>query len=148
MTPPHQNKNLSERSDDLLEHPTQTTQRVTPPLASTLNPPHDMSADAFTLANADVMYDEIADEELDLHGDDSYIYGEDYDDDGTVEVYAPTDVPPLSITLKLKSPKIALKGKMRLPTASPTLVNLGKRSARLSLMMCAANYPTTTCLFG
>ena len=84
MTPPHQNKNLSERSDDLLEHPTQTTQHVTLPLASTLNPPHDMSSDSFTLAN-----DEITDEELDLHGDDSYIYGEDYDDDGTVEVYAP-----------------------------------------------------------
>ncbi len=128
MTPPHQNKNLSERSDDLLEHPTQTTQHVTLPLASTLNPPHDMSADAFTLANADVMYDEITDEELDLHGDDSYIYG--------------------STTLKLKSPKIALKGKMRLPTALPTLVNLGKKSARLNLMMCAANYPTTTYLFG
>ena len=30
------------------------------------------------------MYDEITDEELDLHGDDSYIYGEDYDDDGIV----------------------------------------------------------------
>ena len=53
-----------------------------------------MSTILLPFANADVMYDEIADEELDLHGDDSYIYGEDYDDDGIVEVYAPTDVPP------------------------------------------------------
>ena len=111
MTPPHQNKNLTERSDDLLEHPTQTTQRVTPPLASTLNPPHDMSADAFTLANADVMYDEIADEDLDLHGDDSYIYGEDYDDDGTVEVYAPTDVPPPEYNPEAEITEDRFKGK-------------------------------------
>ena len=111
MTPPHQNKNLSERRDDLLEHPTQTTQRVTPPLASTLNPPHDMSSDSFTLTNADVMYDEIADEELDLHGDDSYIYGEDYDDAGNVEVYAPTDVPPPEYNPEAEITEDRFKGK-------------------------------------
>ena len=111
MTPPHQNKNLSERSDDLLEHPTQTTQHVTLPLASALNPPHDMSSDSFTLANADVMYDEITDEELDLHGDDSYIYGEDYDDDGIVEVYAPTDVPPPEYNPEAEITEDRFKGK-------------------------------------
>lgn len=35
----------------------------------------------------------LSEEELDLHGDDSYIYGEDYDETDLVEVYAPIEVP-------------------------------------------------------
>ena len=94
MTPPHQNTNTSDRSDDLLQHQPQATHREHPPFTSDNPMPRDMAHDAFTVTNPDVMYDDIAEEELDLHGDDSYIYGEDYDDDKTVEVYAPIDIPP------------------------------------------------------
>lgn len=133
MTPPHQNTNTSERSDDLLDHPNHTTQRDHSPLAFAKPASHDMSADAFTVTNPDVIYDEINDEALDLHGDDSYIYGEDYDAVDAVEVYAPADVPPPEYNPEAEITEERFKGKNEIANCFSYSRKTGERIGEIEL---------------
>lgn len=90
MTPPHQNTNTDKRPNDLVENPHQIPHTDTPPICN--DSPQD-AALATPLLDRDDNDEALSEEELDLHGDDSYIYGEDYDETDLVEVYAPIEVP-------------------------------------------------------
>ena len=84
MNPPHQTTEHHKHHRELRPDPL--------PLDNTLEP-----SELVTLDNPDVLYDETPhaedDDELDLHGEDSYIYGEDYEEDTNVEVYAAVELP-------------------------------------------------------
>lgn len=75
MTPPPELKDISQPSREMLPDPL----------------PSDDTPEYLPSDNPDIVYDEISDDEPDMHGEDSYIYGEDSDESENLEVYVATD---------------------------------------------------------
>ena len=99
MMPSHQNTDNINRNRDLAPHPALVPPSE-PPNHATLSTATDKAqfadSDFYAGNNADILFAEHHDvhdaivDDLDLHGEDSYIYGDD-GDNHHVEVYAATD---------------------------------------------------------